>query len=153
MERVFVHWSAKLRSVERAIEKPYLFIFCVHFLFVFVNSIHFAKCLNQMSCNGGRPDRETKKSNRKWFFQQKCFWSEPKTFASFSGVSFVKKHKGNKWRNTKNLSKNFKFLVCFSCSAWAFFPLQYRVETGFTKTTDQPTTYHLPTDHLPTNFR
>ena len=30
------------------------------------------------------------------FFQQKCFWSEPTTFASFSGVSFVVKYQGNK---------------------------------------------------------
>ena len=48
------------------------------------------------------------------FFQQKCFWSKPKTFASFSGVSFVEKHEGNKRRYTKNLIKNFKFLFCFS---------------------------------------
>ena len=26
------------------------------------------------------------------FFQQKWFWSEPKTFASFSDISFVKKN-------------------------------------------------------------
>ena len=30
------------------------------------------------------------------FFQQKCFRSETKTFASFSRVLFVKKHKENK---------------------------------------------------------
>ena len=44
-----------------------------------------------MSCKGGKSDDETKKSNRKCFFQQKWFWSEPKTFASFSDILFVKK--------------------------------------------------------------
>ena len=48
------------------------------------------------------------------FFNKKRFWSEPKTFASFSGVLFVKKHEGNKWFNTKN----FNFLFCFSRFAW-----------------------------------
>ena len=67
-----------------------------------------------MSCNGGRADGETKKLNGKSFFQQKCFWSEPKTFASFSDVLFVKEHEGNKCRNTKKLIKNFKLLFCFS---------------------------------------
>ena len=63
-------------------------------MFVFVNSIRFATCLNQMSCNRGKTDGETKKSKRKCFFQQKCFWSEPKTLASFSGLLFVEKHEG-----------------------------------------------------------
>ena len=44
-----------------------------------------------MSCNRGKTDGETKKSKTKSFFQQKCFLSEPKTFASFSGISFVEK--------------------------------------------------------------
>ena len=39
--------------------------------------------------------------SKKCFFQQKCFCSEPKTFASFSGVSFVEKDEGNKWLYTK----------------------------------------------------
>ena len=73
-----------------------------------------------MFCNGGKTDVETKKSD-KIFFQQKYFSSEPKTFASFSRVSFVKKHDGNKWRNTKILIKNFKMLVCFSRFAQALF--------------------------------
>ena len=72
-----------------------------------------------MSCNRGKTDGETKKSNRKCFFQQKCFWFEPKTFSIISCVSFVEKHEGNKWRNTKNLIKNFKFLFCFSRFAQA----------------------------------
>ena len=41
------------------------------------------------------------KPNKKCFFQQKYFWSEPKTFESFSGVSFVKK-------NTKEASGDRK---------------------------------------------
>ena len=86
---------------------------CVHFLFAFVNSIRFSICLNQISCNDEKTDGETKKSNRKCLLQQKCFWSEPKTVASFSDVSFVKNHEGNMWRNTKNLIKNFKFFFCF----------------------------------------
>ena len=77
--------------------------FCVHFLFVFVNWIRFATCLNQMSCN-----------RKNWWRNEKCFWSEPKTFASFSGVPFVEKHEGNKWRYTKNLIKSFKILFSFS---------------------------------------
>ena len=93
-----------------------LFKFCVHFLFVFVNSIRFSICLNQISCNDEKTDGETKKSNRKCLLQQKCFWSEPKTVASFSDVSFVKKHEGNMWRNTKNLIKNFKFFFVFLVS-------------------------------------
>ena len=67
-----------------------------------------------MSCKRGKTDGETKKSNRKCFFSAKCFWSEPKTIASFSGVSFVKKHEENKRRNTRNLVKNFKVLGFFS---------------------------------------
>ena len=47
-----------------------------------------------MSFRRGKTDGKTKKSKRKCFFQQKCFWSETKTFASFSGVSFVQKTKG-----------------------------------------------------------
>ena len=31
------------------------------------------------------------------FFSAKCFWSEPKTFTSFSEVLFVKKHEENEW--------------------------------------------------------
>ena len=41
------------------------------------------------------------------------FWSEGKTFASFSGVSFLKKQEGSNWRNTKILIKNFKFFGFF----------------------------------------
>ena len=52
-----------------------------------------------MSCNRGKTDGETKKSKVKSFFQQKCFLSEPKTFASFSGISFVEK-------NTKETSED-----------------------------------------------
>ena len=49
-----------------------------------------------MSCNSGKTDGETKKLNRKCFFQQKKIaLIRTKTFASFLGVSFVKKHKGN----------------------------------------------------------
>ena len=44
------------------------FKFCAHFLFVVVNSIRFATRLNQMSCNGGKTDGETKKSKRKCLF-------------------------------------------------------------------------------------
>ena len=62
-------------------------------MFAFLNSICFATCLDQMSCKGGKTDGETRKLNRKCFF---------------------KKVEGNKWRNTKNQIKNFKFLVCFS---------------------------------------
>ena len=57
--------------------------------FIFVNSICFATCFYQISCNRGKTDGETKKSKRKCFFQQKCSWSDPKTFASFSGGLFV----------------------------------------------------------------
>ena len=78
------------------------------------NSFRFATCLNQISCNGGKAGGETTKSNRKSFFQHKCFWSEPKTFTSFSSVLFIKKYEGNKRRNTKSLVKKFKFLFYFS---------------------------------------
>ena len=77
---------------------------CIFCLFFF-NSIRFATWRKNWWRN--------KKIKVKMFFQQKCFWSEPKTFASFSGVSFVEKHEGNKWRYTKNLIKNFKSLFCF----------------------------------------
>ena len=66
--------------------KSHILKFCVHFSFVSVNSIRFATCLNQISCNCGKTDSKTKKSNIKRFFQQKCFWSQPKIFASFLGV-------------------------------------------------------------------
>ena len=39
-------------------------------MFVFLNSICFATYLDQMSCNGGKTDDETKKLNRKCFFQK-----------------------------------------------------------------------------------
>ena len=63
-----------------------------------------------MSCKRGKTDGETKKK-----IKEKMFFS--KTFVTFSGVSFAEKHERNKWRNTKNLIKNFKFLFCFSCLA------------------------------------
>ena len=90
------------------------FKFWVHFLLDFVNSILFATLLNQMSYNRGKTDGKTQKSKRKCFFQQKCFWSEPKASASFSGVLFVENHKGNKRRDTKNQITYFKFLFCCS---------------------------------------
>ena len=62
-----------------------------------------------MLCNDGKTGGDTKKSDRKYLFLQKCFWSEPKTFASSSGILFVKKHEGNKWQNTKKL--NWKLQV------------------------------------------
>ena len=65
-------------------------------------------CLNQVSCKRGKTDGETKKNQRENVFFQK-------TFATFPGVSFAEKHERNKWRNTKNLIKNFKILFCFSC--------------------------------------
>ena len=71
----------------------YPYKFCVRVLFGFVNSIP----VETKYFVTGKTDRETKKSKRKCFFQQKCFWSEPKTFASFPGVSFVEKHEENKW--------------------------------------------------------
>ena len=80
-------------------------------IFIFAISPFFCFA---MSCNRGKTDGKTKKSKRKCFFQQKCFWSEPKTFARFPGVSFVGKHEGNKWQYTKNLIKYCKFLFCFS---------------------------------------
>ena len=54
------------------------------------------------------------KNQTESFFQQKCFWSEPKTSASFSGLLLVEKHEGNKRWNIKNMIKNFKFFNCFS---------------------------------------
>ena len=51
----------QFRISKKAIEEPYLLKFCGHFLFAFVNSICFATCLNQMSCNGGKTDGEPKK--------------------------------------------------------------------------------------------
>ena len=95
----------------------YLFKYCVHFLFVFVNSIRFATYLNQMSCNRGKTDDEINKSKRKCFFQQKYFWSELKTLANFSGVSFVEKYEGTKCRNRKNLIiKTSSFCFVFLAS-------------------------------------
>ena len=86
-----------------------------------------------MLCNDGKTDGETKKSDRKYLFLQKCFWSEPKTFASPSGVLFVKKHEGNKWQNTKNLIKNLNFLVCFSRFAQALRTSFKRYEVSMSK--------------------
>ena len=45
------------------------------------------------------------KSNKIFFFQQKYFWSEPKTFEIFSGVSFVKKTQRKQVATEKNLIK------------------------------------------------
>ena len=42
-------------------------------MFVFVNSIRFATCLNQMSCNRGKTDGEQENQRENVFFQQKCF--------------------------------------------------------------------------------
>ena len=78
------------------------------FFVCFVNSVCFATCLNQVSCNRGKTDGETKKSNTKYFFQ-----SELKTFVCFSAVSFAEKHEGS-GDTQKNLIKNFKFLLGFS---------------------------------------
>ena len=57
------------------------FKFCVHFLFVFANSIHFATCFNQMSCcNRGKTDGKTKKVFLIWnktickFFRRFVSW-------------------------------------------------------------------------------
>ena len=63
-----------------------------------------------MSCNREKTDGDTKKSKRKCFFNKNVFDLK----ASFSGVSFVEKQEGNKWRYKKNLIKNLKFLFCFS---------------------------------------
>ena len=59
------------------------FRFWVHFLLDFVNSILFATLLNQMSYNRRKTDGKTQKSKRKCFFQQKCFWYEPKIICKF----------------------------------------------------------------------
>ena len=91
------------------------FKFCVYtFLFVFVNSIRFATCLNQMSCNSEKTDSETKKSNRKCFPNKNVFNLNQKHLLVFQTFRLLKKHEGNKWRNTKNLIKNFRLLFCFS---------------------------------------
>ena len=74
-------------------------------MFVFVNSSRFATRVNQMSCNREKTDGETKKSKRKCFFNKNVF--DLKT--SFSGVSFVEKHEGNKWRY-----KSFCFIFLIS---------------------------------------
>ena len=74
-------------------------------------------CLNQITYRAKAEKKlmaKLRENEKKIFFQQKCFWSEPKTFASFPGVLFVEKHERNKWWNTKKLIKNFKFLFCFS---------------------------------------
>ena len=74
-------------------------------------------CLNQMTYREKAEKKvmaKLRENEKKNFFQQKCFWSEPKTFASFLGVSFAEKRERNKSWNTKNLIKNFKFLFCFS---------------------------------------
>ena len=45
-----------------------------------------------MSCNGGKTDAETKILYRNFCFNKTVlFWSEPKTFSSFSDVWFLKK--------------------------------------------------------------
>ena len=60
-----------------------LFKFCVHVLFVFVNSIRFATCLNQMSCNRGKTDGETKRIKDKMFFSTKMFLIWTKSISMF----------------------------------------------------------------------
>ena len=74
----------------------------IHFLLAFVNSIRFATCLNQKFCKGERTDDETKKSNRRSFFQQKYFCSKS-----------IEKHEGDKWRKTKKLIKTSSFCFAF----------------------------------------
>ena len=61
-----------------------------------------------------KPKNQRKKNA---FFNKNVFGLNQKYLLktkSFSGVSFVEKHEGNKLRHTKNLIKNFKFLFCFS---------------------------------------
>ena len=62
------------------------------------------------------------KSNKIFFFQQKYFWSESKTFEIFSGVSFVKKTQRKQVATEKNLIKiqvfDF-FLVLAELYEWA----------------------------------
>ena len=90
-----------------------LFKFCVHVLFVFVNSIRFATCLNQMSCNRGKTDGETKRIKDKMFFSTKMFWIWTKSISMFFR-RFVCWKTRRKQVAIHNLIKNFKFLFCFS---------------------------------------
>ena len=63
-------------------------------MFVFVNSVCFATCLNQMSCNRGRTDGETKKSNRKClFFNKNVFDLNRKHLQVFQAFRLLKNTK------------------------------------------------------------
>ena len=55
----------------------------MHFLFVFVNSIVFVRCLNQTTCNRGKTDGETKKIKERMFFSTKMFLIWTKSTCKF----------------------------------------------------------------------
>ena len=62
-------------------------------MFVFVNSIRLATCLNQMSCNRGKTDSKTKKTKRKCFFNKNVFDLNQKHLQLFKGFNLLKNTK------------------------------------------------------------
>ena len=59
-------------------------------MFVIVNSIRFATCLNQMSRNRRKTDGETKQSKRTNFFQQNVFDLNQKDLQVFQAFCLLK---------------------------------------------------------------
>ena len=100
----------------------FVYTFCLLLQIHFVSPCVYTKCL---------VNRGNKKINQKMFFQQKIFLMWSKNICKFWDLLFVEKHEGNKWRNRRNLIKNFKF--CFSrfaryllaSSIWHFAFLYY----------------------------
>lgn len=64
--------------------------------------------------NGGKTDGETKKANRKCFYQQKCFSSEPNTFASVADLLLKNTKETSGETQKKKLTENFKYFFGFS---------------------------------------
>ena len=62
-------------------------------MYLFVNFVRLATCLNQMSCNGGKTDGKIKKSNRKFFFGQKYFHLNQKHLPIFQAFHLLKNTK------------------------------------------------------------
>ena len=48
------------------------------------------------------------------FFNKNVFDLNQKHLQAFEAFRLLRKHEEIKWRNTKNLIKNLKFLFCFS---------------------------------------
>ena len=80
-------------------------------------------CLNQMTYREKAEKKlmaKLRENEKNFFFQQKCFWSEPKTFASFPGVSFVLiSPEFNSFKSRLNAKHFNMFFASVSIKVWS----------------------------------